>query len=387
VNRLPLPPAFPSLHPVAKWAHRLRPMVAMVVLSLGLFACRPDDELDDDDPLPARPAAVLIDGCSLDGQQSATLRGMATRSVLSEVILLCLSIDDQGSATPREGTSDAALKATIGELRQLGYTVGLGVTAVDSDDDEQPKEDLSAWFAQSAFRSRSVAALATYAAQADSLQIALPELLPSSRADLSAWVTALSLRLRPAKRLGIFVPPSLRDPSDQPGGDAYDLAALRPRVDRLRLLTVEAASGEAPGPTFDADWTQAVATFALGKLPANSLDVAVPLYGVDFQLQPGGSRTITDETTLSFAEATALLKKYGKSPEGEAGEARHFSYQDGSGNAHEVWYEDSDSIIDGLGELSTDVLPESVGLVFVGLGGEDGELFADLAEALAKDVE
>ena len=71
---------------------------------------------------------------------------------------------------------------------------------------------------------------------------------------------------------------------------------------------------------------------------------------------------------------------YGKSPEGEAGEARHFSYQDSSAARNEVWYEDSDSIIDGLGELSTDVLPESVGLVFVGLGRRR-QLFADLAEA------
>lgn len=359
----------------------------LVALVLSLSACRPDDELDEDEDLvlPQRHAAVLIDGCSLDSEQNATLRGEAARGVLSEVVLLCLSLDDQGQVSPREGDA-TALRSTIAALRQLGYSVGLGVTAVDSDDDEQPKEEISAWLARLAWRLRSVNELASYAAQADSLQIALPEVLNSSRADLTTWVSALSQRLRPTGKIGLFIPPSSQDPSDQSGGDAYDLAALLPRVDRLRALSVEAASGEAPGATFDADWVAQVGKFALARVPAAKLDVSVPLYGVDFQLLPGGGRQIGEESTLSHSEAVALAKRYSRTPEGESGEARHFAYTDGTNNAHEVWYEDSDSILQGLAALPTDTLPQAVGVVFVGLGGEDAQLWPDLLDALADET-
>lgn len=372
--------------------NRATALLRLAPLALGLLAslsaCRPDDELDDEDDLslPRRRAAVLIDGCRLDSSQSATLRSTAAQKVLSEVVLLCLSLDEQGAVTPRGGQTSDGLGATIAELRRLGYAVGLGVTAVDSDGDEQPKEELSAWLARPAFRLRSVAELATYSALADSLQLALPEILSSSRADLTAWVSALAPRVRPASQLGIFIPPSLREPSDQPGGDAYDVAALATRVDRLRLLSVEAASGEAPGPGLDAAWIEEAATFALGRVAVEKLDVALPLYGVDFRLQPGGSRQILEESTLSHAEALALAKQYGRTAEGEAGKARHFTYSDGTGQPHEVWYEDSDSILAGLEALSTEVLPEKVGLVFVGLGGEDSQLWPDLLDALADDA-
>lgn len=387
----PIPPApirpSPRRRPVAAW---LLPLLSLLVL-LSSPACRPDDELDEDDEeeelvLPRRRAAVLLDGCSLDTAASTTLRGAAAQKVVSEVILLCLSVDDQGQVAPRDGITDAALRATIADLRRLGYAVGLGLTAVDSDDDEQPKEEISAWLSQLLWRQRSVGQLATYASFADSLQIALPEILSTSRANLTAWVGALSGRLRPASRIGMFIPPSLAEPSDQPGGDAYDVVALLPSVDRLRVLSVEAAGGEAPGPTFDASWVGDAGTFALRRVPAEALDVAVPLYGVDFQLQPGASRTITDESTLSHSEALALAKKYGKTPEGGAGQARHFAYTDSSNNPHEVWYEDSDSILEGLATLTADVLPAGVGLVLVGLGGEDPQLFTDIVDATPDDA-
>ena len=164
------------------------------------------------------------------------------------------------------------------------YAVGLGVTAVDSDDDEQPKEDLSAWFARSVFRTRNVAALATYAAHADSLQIALPGFLPSSRTDLFSLVTALSLRAAAGQAARDLYPAiAARAQRSARRRCLMIWRALRPRVDRLRLLTVEAASGEEADVRCRLD--PVGRGLALGKLPG-LFDVAVPLYGVDFSSSP-----------------------------------------------------------------------------------------------------
>jgi spore germination protein YaaH len=368
------------------------------LLSLGLLfllgsACRPDeddydldggeeDEEEQIEPVPKRTGSVLLDGCSVDAGQQASLAGAEARKVVSEVVLVCLSLTDSGGVSLRQGQTAGGLAQQIQALRGLGYSVQLGVTAVDEDDDEQPADELSRWLRRSQWQRGTVQALATYAQDSDGIQLLLPELEDSARSDLSAWVSALSAKLRPARRLALFAPPSLTQPSDIAGGEAYDLSALAPKVDRIRLLTIEAASGDAPGPTLDADWVLQAATFAGKSGVTDKLDVSVPLYGIDFRLTTTPTRQIADETPVSYAEAQALSLTYGVTPQGGDGEALHFSYKTNDGQEHEVWYEDSASILQGLRALPTASLPPSAGVVYFGVGGEDPELFADLAEAM-----
>ena len=385
-------PALPH-RGAAAWSPLSWLIALCLILSLTP-GCRPDDDDGDEvdggdaeeesvDPIPKRPGTLVVDGCSLDSGQQATLRSAEARQVVSEVVLVCLSLTSRGGVSLRQAQSDSGLKGLLGELRGLGYAVHLGITAVDEDDDEQSADELSRWLKQGLWRQGTVRALAPYASDSDGLQVMLPELEDQARADLTSWISALSARVRPQRRLDLFVPPSLRQPSDIAGGEAYDLAALVSKVDRVRVLTLDAASGEAPGPTLDAEWTRQAASFAAMTTGTGKLDVAVPLYGINFRMQTTPTRQIAEETHVSFAEAKALAVMYGVTPQGGDGEALHFSYKDASGDEHEVWYEDSASILQGLRELPLTSLPQSVGVVYFSLGGEDPDVFADLAEAMA----
>ena len=280
----------------------------------------------------------------------------------------------------------SGLKSLIADLRGLGYAVTLGITAVDADDDEQPADELAGWLNRASWRTASVQALASYATQSDGLQLMLPELTNATRADLTRWVTALAARLHPQHRLGLFVPPSVRQPSDIAGGDAYDLSALAAQVDRVRILSLDAASGDAPGSSIDADWTLKTAAFALQSVAADRLDVSLALHGIDFRLQPGPARTIAEETTVTFAQAHALATQYAAALQGGEGDALHFAYRDPSNNDHVVWFEDSASILQALRDLPTSTLPATVGVVLFSLGDEDPNLWIDLDDALPVDT-
>lgn len=367
----------------------------VVLFALLLPACRPDpddgdlpdaDAEESLDPVPPRRTTLVVDGCAIDATQGSSLRAEETRRVVSEVVLLCLSLTDRGAVTLRGGHAQAALKSLIADLRGLGYATTLGITAVDADDDEQPADELAGWLGRAGWRTASVQALVPYAMQSDGLQLMLPDLTNAARADLTRWVTALAARLHPQYRLGLFVPPSVRQPSDVEGGDAYDLSALAAQVDRVRILSLDAASGDAPGSSIDADWTLQTAALALKYVPADKLDVSLSLHGVDFRLQPGPTRTITEETAVTFAEAQALVTQHAATPQGGDGDALHFTYRDSSNNDHEVWYEDSASVLQALRDLPTATLPATVGVVLFSLGDEDPDLWSDLDEALPVDA-
>lgn len=384
---------FPALCRREVTAWRLRTWLVPLCAALCLTtSCRPDDdgeEEDDDEeeevaPLPKRAGTLVIDGCGVHTDQQATLRSASTRQVVSDLLLVCLSLTDRGGVSLRSAQTKLGLRTQIADLRSIGYVVHLGITAVDEDDDDQPAAELTRWLRRPLWRQGTVQALTEYAQDSDGLHVLLPELENQARGDLTTWVTALAAKVRPKRPLGLFVPPSLKQPSEIPGGDAYDLTALVGQVDRVHVLTLDASSGETPGPMLDADWTLQVAASARSLVPDNKLNVSVPLGGIDFQMVSTPARQIADETPVTFAEALALASMYSVTPQGEEDEARHFAYKDASNNEHEVWFEDSASIVQGLRDLPEASLPVSVGVVYFDLGREDPTLFATLAQAASE---
>lgn len=328
-----------------------------------------------------RSGSVVVDGCTLDAGQQSALRATTTRQVLSEVVLLCLSMQDDGAIGFRDGASAPQITAEITELRNQGYKVSLGVTAVDASDVPFTPQHLATLFAQPAWRTQAVAGVVSLAGMVDGIQFAPPQLLNTSRADVSAFVTALSQGVRPAKSLGIFAPPSVTDPSDVTGGDAFDVRTLAPLVDRVRLMTLDYSCCDVPpGPTIDAGWAIDAANLAMPKLASSAqLDVAMPLYGTDFTA-PDGQNSIA-QASVNYDEALALAAQYQKQVGRGAGDAPNFAYRDAKGNQHQVFFDDTRSTLRTLATWTADALPASVGVVFYGLGAEDPTLWANLAQA------
>ena len=105
--------------------------------------------------------------------------------------------------------------------------------------------------------------------------------------------------------MGLFAPPSLSDPSDLPGGDAFDLRALTADAARVSVMTLDFSETE-PGPTLDSGWAVEALRFAAARATASELFVSVPLYGVDFG--PRGRRGV------SALEAEALATRANAAP-------------------------------------------------------------------------
>src|ERR1700719_1706841 len=53
-------------------------------------------------PLTHRQGTVVVDDCTLDPWQSATLQSPAARRVIQDVVLLCLSVQDTGAVAPAD---------------------------------------------------------------------------------------------------------------------------------------------------------------------------------------------------------------------------------------------------------------------------------------------
>ena len=323
--------------------------------------------LAQETPLPRRKGTVLVDGCAIDPWQNAILAKPETRVVVTEVLLLCLVPRDTGALGPSDPFARKALDRTIDELHQKGYGVSLGVAFTDETGARYDAERTRGLLADPAFRSTFAASLEVVAARADAVDLDLQGTPAASRADLTALVSAVSAKVRPARKtLGIFLPPSVAVPSDLPDGEAFDRRALGPAVDRFRVMTLDYS--DTAGPTIDPGWaTDAVRLAANEK---RETYVSYPLYGVDFG--PRGTRGV------SVIEARGLASTFRAVPSRGPTGALFFTYVS-QGESHEVWYDDTTSTGQALAAFAT-ALPPEVGVLYYGFGAEDPSLFSSVAE-------
>ena len=322
-------------------------------------------------PLPARSGSVVVDGCVLDTWQRSTLDQPGARRVLQEVILLCLVPRLDGTVGPRDASALDQRQLLIADLKRLGYRVSLGVSFTDEGGQRYDGEQTRTFLADAAWRTRFRETLAPAVAAADGVDLDLEGLPNGARAGVTALVTEVSQMVRPGKRLGLFVPPSVSTPSDLPGGEAFDRPALAPLVDRMRVMTLD-YSDKAAGPTIDPGWAVDAARLALRDSAA--VDVAYPLYGTDFG--PRGARSVT------WLEATGLASSERVDIQRGPTTAPFIRYLSFAGESHELWFDDAESTARALGAWSHDVLPANVGVLFYGLGAEEPALFERLAQRL-----
>lgn len=352
----------------------MRTRVAWALLgALALAGCFDSGEarLAEDRPssVPRRRGAVIVDGCTLDAAQRATLQTPGARRVLQEIVLLCLAVDENGRASPTDMDAREALFREIGALRALGYRVLLGAGLGTSRDSLYGAERAGATLAAKAARDLATTELGVFAAAADGIDLHLAPLPSASRDDLTAYVSGLSKAIG-RERLELFLPPSQTSPSDLPGGEAFALQLLAPLVSRLRVMTLDYSCCPGPGPTVEPLWAQDVMTFTRREAGGVPLDFAFPLYGTDFG--PNGQRSVT------WLEATGLSQAGSVTVRRTANGAPTFGY-DGSDGAHVVHFDDATSTSLFLSALDHHALPADVGVVFYGLGAEEPGLFGELS--------
>jgi hypothetical protein len=318
--------------------------------------------------LPARQGTALVDGCVLDTWQRSTLATPAAKHVLREVIMLCLVPREDGTVGPRDPSALQALASLASDLKKDGYRVNFGLTFTDESGQRYDGAQTSAFLSNAAWRLRVRDSLGLVVGPADGVEVDLQKLPDDAKNDVTRLVSELAAALRPAKRLNVFLPPSVRVPSDLPGGEAFSRGELAPYVDRMRVMTLD-YSDKTPGPTIDPGW--AVDAVRTARRDFANVDVAYPLYGTDFG--PHGHRSVTYDDGRALAAIRGMPLERG--PTG----APFLRYVAFGNEQHEVWFDDVESTGRALGAWSAEVLPLDVQVLFYGLGAEDPTLFDRLA--------
>ena len=299
----------------------------------------------------------------------------AAKLVVHDVVLDCLLPHADGTVTPFDASSRAELDALIDQLHKLGYGVSLAASFTTDNGYTYDGAQTATELADATWISSVAAGIATVASNADGVEIDLEQLPMSARPDVTKLVSAVAAKVRPAKQVGVFLPPSTVSPSDVTGGDAFDVASLAASTDRFRVMTLD-FSNPKPGPTIDTGWAVDAVRFATASAGNAALDVAYPLYGNDFTTTGAASIRFT-----TFLEAAGLASTYGKTATRAPSQELTLDYVDDAKQSHELWYDDSQSTLVALHAWDAQTLPTTVGVVFYGFGAEDPALWAAIAGA------
>jgi spore germination protein YaaH len=331
----------------------------------------------DTSSIPARHGTVISDGCTLDPWQMEILESNSAKLVIHDIVLDCLLPHADGTVTPADGSAKLQLSDLVAQLHGMGYGVSLAASFVTDNgyvfDGTQTAKELTdpTWIANVA---TNMAANVNDAG-ADAVDLDL-ELLPATaRPNVTQLVAAVAARVRPAKLLNVFLPPSIATPSDVIGGDAFDVPSLAIHVDRFRVMTLD-YSGNHAGPTIDSGWAVDAYRFAQNQASTSTFDVSFPLYGNDFTTTGTGGERLT-----TYLEALGLADTFHATAQRGSTQELFLDYTDDGKNAHEVWYDDAQSTLVTLAAWDTKTIPANVGVTFYGFGAEDPALWDAIAEA------
>ncbi len=219
-----------------------------------------------------------------------------------------------------------------------------------------------------ATRATVIAQLAELAATHgyDGLQIDFEAGAASDRDALTSFVAELAGILHgQGKRISVAVSATTKVVTT--GRAAfYDYAALGAVADTVFVMNWgKHWSTSTPGALADLPWATAVANFVATMPNKSRYVLGAGLYGMDW---PAGGGPSQPATALEWADIQNLIASVGATPVVDpVANAPHFSYVDGAGVGHDVWYTDARSM-DALIRLAHD---RGLGFGVWRLGRED----------------
>jgi spore germination protein YaaH len=194
---------------------------------------------------------------------------------------------------------------------------------------------------------------------------------PSERGAFTAFITALAEKLHSqGDKLSTIV--TAKYYNIQSGRAAmYDDAALSAVSDYIFVLDWGihwTTSG--PGSIDEYAWFKRVAEYTATMPNLSKFVLGMPMYGIDWA---GGGGSGNPGTPLEYEDIVALASVFGALPEWDSTAlSPHFSYTDGAGVQHQVWYTDKQSI--GLRTELAASLGLKIGLWH--LGSEDQSVWS-----------
>jgi spore germination protein YaaH len=162
-------------------------------------------------------------------------------------------------------------------------------------------------------------------------------LYSSARTYLTTFMTELNNKIKP---IGYVTAISvMAKTSDSPWLNyAYDYAALGSVVDEFMIMTYdEHYPGGTPGSVASIGWVTNVLNYAMTVVPKEKILIGLAAYGYDWSSK--------GTTSYSIAKCYSVAAAYGATVKwDDISKSKYFTYTDGVGVYHEVWFEDADSI-------------------------------------------
>ncbi|HEY2509725.1 MAG TPA: glycosyl hydrolase family 18 protein, partial [Polyangiaceae bacterium] len=178
--------------------------------------------------------------------------------------------------------------------------------------------------------------------------VAYSKNVADDRAAYSSLAHDLATALHAAGlQLVLSVPRKTADNASDTWSYPYDFAGLAADADALLYMTYdENGPWDQPGPVAGADWVKSCLTYATSVVSPAKLLLGLPNYGYDWDISASnfGAQKYVG-TQVAWKDIPALLAKPGVTSVWDAPTSSpHFAYVATDGHAHEVWYENVQSI-------------------------------------------
>jgi spore germination protein YaaH len=196
----------------------------------------------------------------------------------------------------------------------------------------------------------------------------------SDRAAMTSFVTDLAAALHArGKRLTQAVSAKSADSLTHPRSGIFDYPALSAVADTLFVMAWGIHwSTSAPGASDDLPWLTGVVDYVATMPNPSKFALGAHLYAMDW---PAGGGPSNPGHAMEYADVVNLFAATGATPVRDTtSDSYHFSYVDGNGVSHDVWFGDVATVRTRM------QLAQSRGLGGVGfwrLGREDQRLWGD----------
>ena len=197
----------------------------------------------------------------------------------------------------------------------------------------------------------------------------------ADRSRFTQFVRALAAKLhKHGKLLSIAVAAKTSEPGDWFGAQSQDYAKIGAVVDEFKIMTYDYSGGWSdPGPISPPSWANDVLTFAETVVPSAKIMMGVPFYGYDWHDGTADGVSWTDVQGLIAAHSPSI----DRDPSGEA----TFTYTDGSGTGHIVYFQDRAAVAVKL-EMLRALHPSIRGIAIWVMGDEDPGFWDEIASRL-----
>ena len=189
----------------------------------------------------------------------------------------------------------------------------------------------------------------------------------------SQFVTEATGALHAAgKTISVDVSAKVKDVKNHPRSTFYDYDALAAQADSIFVMCWGIHwRTSVPGAIDDWTWASQVAAYLAARPNRAKYVLGFGMYGFDW---PAGGGNAHPATPLEYGDVQTLLAQSGQQLVYDAAQrAPHFSYTDGSGVPHDVWFTNAQS----LGERIALAHSTGVGIGLWRLGDEDPAVWDD----------